>query len=530
MTHSQAIPATSTGAAALERLLRERPLAIVLAMSDEGRLTQLPESLALTRRMEYERSSGVDLLVAGDHQRVLEAWQRAQQEPVVTVDVHLIADPDQVVPLYFLDLRADHGVHVVILDAPDPTRVLESIEAVDGRRRPVGRVRRDAFGSILEVDAAAAALLGWPVEDLIGRNSLELLHPDDVDRAVEAWMAMRAHSGGARVQVRFQHANGHHVWLEITNENHLDDPTSGCVTSELVDISEEMATLAAVLERERQLQRLAEALPIGICHLRIDREVAYTNPPLTALLGAVDSVAALVAAVAPGDREAVQQAINEALAGEDHDLEVGLFGGSGERRAELTLRALREGSALTGVIVCAADVTDRSRLRVELEHRATHDALSGCLNRAAVVELVDRHLRAGRTITVAYLDIDEFKAVNDQHGHSAGDEILRAVAGRLRRATRADDAVGRIGGDEFVVVCPEGREPFGPSALVARLAAAFADSVELGDCHIPLAVSIGAASSSGGQVLDAEALLHLADQAMYERKRWADASPSDGAS
>lgn len=519
--------ATPDGSAAFAQLLRDRPQAIVLAMSEDGRVTDRPASLGLPDRPEFQRSSGLDLLAAADHAAVLEAWHRARAEPVVTVDVHLVADPDQVVQLYFLDVRAEHGVYAAVLDAPDLDRVLESIEQVDGRRRIVGRVQRDALSRFVEVDDNASAILGWPAADLVGRNTLELLHPDDLDRAVEAWMTMRDGSGGGRVQVRLQHASGGYRWVEITNENRLDDPAVGCVVSELFDISEEMSALEAVLERERQLQRLAEALPIGICHLRLDRGVVYTNQPLRALLGPVDSVATLLAALAPDDREPVRQAIAEAIVGQESDLEVDVVAGPEVRRGELTFRALRDDAGTpSGLIVCAADVTDRNRLRSELEHKASHDALTGCLNRAAIVESIDRHLSDGRLLTMAYLDIDDFKDVNDEFGHAAGDEVLRTLALRLRRATRAEDRVGRIGGDEFVVVCPQGKEPFGAGALLERLAVALSGSVELAGQSILLEVSIGAVSTSERQVVDAEDLIDRADRAMYERKRGADEVPS----
>lgn len=514
-------------AAVLEALVLANPSAVVFAMASDGRPTTMPEALDVPRNPDLVRASGVDLLVGADHTAVLEAWQRAQHEPVVELGVHLLADPERIVGLYFIDLREEHGVHITVLDVTEPELVTASMEAVDGRRRVVGRVQRDPLSCFLAVDADASAIIGWPATELIGRNTLELVHPDDRERAVEAWMAMRSDVESSRVQVRFQHARGHYVWLEITNENHLDDPELGCVISELVDISDEMAALEELHHRERQLQRLAEALPVGICHLRMDEEVVYTNAPLVALLGNVGSVPELLAALAPADHGPVRQAIARALAGEDSDLEVGVVQGPEPRRAELTFRTLQDDDAEpAGLIVCAADVTDRSRLRSELEHRASHDALSGCLNRAATVEAIEEHLADAHPVAVAFLDLDDFKVVNDQFGHAAGDEVLRAVASRLRRATRAEDRVGRVGGDEFVVICPQGREPMALVELVERLTAALTGSIEVGGHAIPLSVSVGAAISDGSDGLRAEGLLSRADDSMYERKRQAGEAAS----
>jgi diguanylate cyclase (GGDEF)-like protein len=287
----------------------------------------------------------------------------------------------------------------------------------------------------------------------------------------------------------------------------------------MVDISVEMAQLEAMRDRERLLGRLAEALPIGICHLRPDGDVAYSNEPLTALLGPIDSVDTLVGRIASEDRQPVELALERALLGQALSLEVGMVCDVEERRCELTFRALTSDSgSVDGVILCVADVTDRSRLRSELEHRASHDALSGCLNRAATVAALERALREWGQVAVAYLDLDHFKAVNDRFGHAAGDELLRVAAARLRGAIRGDDQIGRIGGDEFVVICRQGHGDFDASALVDRLANAINGDVMFAEQRIPLRASVGAAVSEEGEV-DAEAVLTRADAAMYEAKR-----------
>lgn len=501
----------------LQTILAERPQALVAAMGADARLMAVPDSVALGAHRTFERSTAVDLLVGADQVAVHDAWVRAQSEPLVHVVVHLAGDPERAVDLFYVDARDDHGVHVLILDGSDVSAVQDSIEVVEGRRQLVGQMARDAVGVILSADDATRAILGWSEEQLVGRRSVDLLHPDDTDRAIEGWMAMRAGAGSGRTQVRLRHATGRYVWLEITNENQLDDPEHPCVLSELVDISSEMAKLEALHDRERHLQRLAEALPIGVCHLRGDKEVVYANDPLLELFGPVSHVDALVGAVVDAERELVRAALDEALAGRSVDLEVGFVRGSEQRRCELTLRPIADDEGRhDGVIVCAADVTDRARLRAELEHRATHDPLSGCLNRAATLAVLEEFLLEGG-VTVAYLDLDCLKTVNDTLGHPAGDELLRTVAARLRRVTRQEDRLGRIGGDEFVVVCPHGDHPLDAAVLVRRLDEAVRGPVTFANEVIELQASVGAAASTDGE--RGEALLSRADRAMYEAKR-----------
>src|SRR5439155_20058487 len=131
---------------------------------------------------------------------------------------------------------------------------------------------------------------------------------------------------------------------------------------------------------------------------------------------------------------------------------------SGTRVFQVSLRPLTDDiGRVSGAIGCLSDVTDSVQLRRTLELRATVDKLTRCLNRAATLELLDLLLSVraiGDGVAVVYVDLDQFKAVNDCFGHATGDAILAEAARRLRNAVKDADAVGRLGGDEFLVVCP----------------------------------------------------------------------------
>jgi diguanylate cyclase (GGDEF)-like protein/PAS domain S-box-containing protein len=512
---------SASARAEFEALLDANPGAVLAAIGPEDRLVPLPASIELKGQSVFDEKTALDLIAPQDQALVLDAWSRIDDEPIVRVELHVLGSPDHLATVTFFDVRDEYGVRMVALEADDPSLMDRALETLDSMRRGVGHVSRDATAVFVAVDAATTAMLGWTPEELIGRRSIEIVHPDDHERAIEAWMAMRGGTRTVRVRARYRHAHGHYVWVEVTNDNRLDDPDLRCVLSEIVDISEEMAQLEALRDREHQLARLAEALPIGICHLRADRAVLFSNQPLVAMLGRVDTVDALIASVAASDQRNVQGAIDNAFAGRTSQLEVSVVTGAEVRRCELTFRTLTsddEESAVDGVIVCAADVTDRSRLRSELEHRASHDALSGCLNRAATVGALERALRDSVHVAVAYIDLDSFKSVNDELGHAAGDELLRVVAARVRSVTRPRDWIGRIGGDEFVVVCPQAEGEFDLQPLVDRLTDAINGDVVFAKERIPLRASVGAALSYVGEV-DAEAVLTRADAAMYETKR-----------
>jgi diguanylate cyclase (GGDEF)-like protein/PAS domain S-box-containing protein len=512
---------------ALHLLLAESAGAIAAALGGDGSLLPMPEAVPLRGQRALNEGWGLDLLTAEGQLSFIEALGRSQREAIVRFETHLLAAPTQVMTVHIFDVRPEYGVHIIVIEAPDLELVHQSVEARNALRRTVGHIKRDALSVFQEVDDATTDLLGWAREDLIGHGTVEFVHPEDVEGAIESWIEMRSGKAIGQVRLRYRHATGRYVWMEVTNENFLDDPEKGYVYSELVDISEQMAELVALRDREHLLGRLAEALPIGILHLHADGEVVYSNELLVALLGKVDSTDALIRSVVEADRPFLDNALRYALQGSFGNLEVAVRHGLEERRCEVTFRTLSsERDSVDGVIVCVADVTDRSRMRAELEHRASYDALSGCLNRMATVTALERALREASQVAVAYIDLDRFKTVNDELGHAAGDELLRVTAARLRSAIRIDDRLGRIGGDEFVVICPRGDCDFEEKGLASRLTDAINGDVMFARQRIPLRASVGTAISRPGEV-DAEAVLHRADMAMYVVKHQSRTEPSE---
>lgn len=206
------------------------------------------------------------------------------------------------------------------------------------------------------------------------------------------------------------------------------------------------------------------------------------------------------------------------------------------RTAEYTLRR-RDGLAFTGEvcwssirgkdgavsgITCVArDVTARRRAQEEMAYRAFHDPLTGLPNREHYLSILDaalqRRARDGSPCAVAMIDLDGFKAVNDTHGHAAGDHLLRQVARRLERALRESDTVARLGGDEFALVLPRADQA-GAYLVAERLQVAMQQPIELDGIAVQVGMSLGIALL-GTDGDDSATLLHHADLAMYTAKR-----------
>lgn len=183
----------------------------------------------------------------------------------------------------------------------------------------------------------------------------------------------------------------------------------------------------------------------------------------------------------------------------------------------------------TRVILVCRDVTeaveqeeDLRRLRSRLAHEASHDALTGLANRTELRRFKQEVLPAiigdGERVAVLRLDLDHFKEINDTHGHSAGDTALVSVAQRLRDALRSSDMVARVGGDEFVVICPGVPDLPALERLGRGLLAALSKPFRFGDVDLVARASIGCALSQPGQ-LDHQDLLLQSDFALYEAKR-----------
>jgi diguanylate cyclase (GGDEF)-like protein/PAS domain S-box-containing protein len=518
----------------LTLLLERFPDAAVAAFQESGLFAEMPDSIhlkdnpVLGGRWAIGRESGQD------REAVFAMWDRVRKLGAGRCLIHPAEYP-AVLVFYTLDVRERHGVifgmFVPTGEAATPQPAPE-VEAA-----PVPRfasVRKDEKSTIVAVDDALTQILGWSPEEMEGRRTLDFIHPEDHPLAIDNWMQMLALPGpGRRVRLRHQSKSGGWVWFELTNHNLLNDPDHSCVISEMVDISDEMETQEALRAREQLLDRLAETVPVGLFQIDADRQIVYVNDRLRAILG-IDSATTVdeqLATVVAPDRAALEEALADVLdRGLDADTEVKLRLPPGEelRFCTISLRPLsHDDGTISGAIACVADVTDGARMREELKQRATFDELTGCYNRASILRALEANVGSGRRQAdraVMFLDLDNFKHVNDRFGHAAGDEVLRVVASRLRGALRDGDLVGRIGGDEFLVVCPDIGGPEPAMRLAERLADVLREGSTPGGDNIGYKVSIGVVWSSGSGI-DADTLVAQADRAMYESKHESTGNP-----
>ncbi len=175
-----------------------------------------------------------------------------------------------------------------------------------------------------------------------------------------------------------------------------------------------------------------------------------------------------------------------------------------------------------GVVVTSRDVTERNAHEVRLWHQAHHDPLTGLPNRtlffdqlrAGLSRSQARHITGG--VTLLFLDLDGFKAVNDTYGHGAGDRLLREVAQRLADCVRPGDVLARFGGDEFVILLTESTNPEMACPIAERLVNCVATPYEVDGHSVDITASVGIVCASGNA--PPQTVLQAADSALYRAK------------
>ncbi|MEO8693969.1 MAG: EAL domain-containing protein [Acidimicrobiales bacterium] len=176
----------------------------------------------------------------------------------------------------------------------------------------------------------------------------------------------------------------------------------------------------------------------------------------------------------------------------------------------------------SSVALLSGSIVERDQLQMHLAHQATHDSLTGIMNRPAAITgiqaALNRAARTGATTAVLFIDLNDFKAVNDSHGHEVGDEVLRQVSARMIAGMRRGDFAARLGGDEFVVVAEAIAGVEEATELARRIVETITKPIEIGSLRVSVGAAIGVALTLDGPE-DPLRLLARADAAMYRAKQ-----------
>ena len=273
-----------------------------------------------------------------------------------------------------------------------------------------------------------------------------------------------------------------------------------------------------------------EQAPIGMGVVRADGSLVAVNRALGLLLGRPASAllgTTLFDVTEPDDVPAALEACASIGSGHEqvlrHECRFRHSDGSVRWVLVSSSRLPRDGRGLR-IVLHVEDVTERRELEDRLRQQALHDPLTGLPNRLLLLDRAEHALAAGRRarrpVSLLFLDLDGFKAVNDTHGHDAGDRVLQTVAHRIEQVLRPGDTAARLGGDEFVVLCPDTTAEQGV-AVAQRLRDALAGPLGLEDVHLSVSVGASLQEAAGPDEDTTElalALLRQADRRMYDVK------------
>jgi diguanylate cyclase (GGDEF)-like protein/PAS domain S-box-containing protein len=292
----------------------------------------------------------------------------------------------------------------------------------------------------------------------------------------------------------------------------------------------------AVEVSEARFRRLAEHSPMGIYQLDFDGGQLYFNPVALDMLevdGAEDVAAVGLDHFFGGSSlETVRAERQKREMGVASNYEVELVGMRGAKRTVLMSGSpmLDQNRRLTGIVGTVVDISDRKRLEEALRHQAFHDPLTRLANRARLTDRLQHALDRGRRspsfVAVLFLDLDDFKLVNDRFGHSVGDFILLEVARRLAQAVRPQDTAACFGGDEFAVLLEDLKDIEEASEIAGRIQSALASPFLWNQKELDVRASIGIAASETRRG-DTDALLREAEwRCMQPRAPGKDGTPS----
>ena len=257
-----------------------------------------------------------------------------------------------------------------------------------------------------------------------------------------------------------------------------------------------------------------------------DRRIRYATPSAADIFGdVVVENSLLVNLVAPGTREDVDRVLDLMFTlsagglSPGYLLQIQRLDG---RAAVIEVRGsdLRNDETVAGLVLTVRDVTEQHQLAEELTYRAFHDALTGLPNRTLFVReaasAIASARSSGRVAGVLFVDLDDFKIVNDTMGHSVGDELLGAVAVRLEATIRATDTAARLGGDEFALLIDDAADAEAVDTFAERIVAAFTEPFTLSESKVITSATVGVATSDDSE--DVDELLRHADLALYAAK------------
>lgn len=386
-------------------------------------------------------------------------------------------------------------------------------------------------GTYESLNPVTEAIAGFSENELLGRHFRSVVcepacSRQDVERTELAFQ--RAVSGiPSSYNMRFSRDGNTHQDLEVTM---VPIVVEGEVNG-VFGIAKDITVRVAAEERLHILERSLEASGNGamILDVRTDeKQVVYVNPAFTRITGYLEQevighspLFLIGVETDPKDTEQIQAAIQN---GHSLSTTVRTYRCDGSPFwNQLFLSPVEDAQEQVTHFICIInDISERKEQESQLAYQATHDVLTGLGNRALFSDRlahdVELATRNGQTLAVLFIDLDEFKPINDTLGHKVGDQLLISVAEKLEQGLRVSDTLARLGGDEFVLLLPDLGHPDEAEDVAVRLLDELNKPHKVSGHELHVSASIGIAVNRGG-LDEPERLLQHADMAMYKAKQ-----------
>ena len=393
---------------------------------------------------------------------------------------------------------------------------------------------KDRNGNFLLCNQAVARLYNTTPEAMVGKHDGDFGVPKEMaDAFRDNLMAIMAKG---ETEIVFEDSQDCKSG-EIHHFRSIKKPFKNALGQDQIlvvaqDISDVVKAQAKISVSEKRLQEVLAITNEGVWDWHIPSGNVIHNRQWFTLMGATpgeidETHEAFVKLIHPDDREVVQKLIQAMLDGSSNDYH------SKHRLLTINGRPIwvldrgrvverdKNGQAVR-VIGSVTDVTYQIEYQHQLEHIAHYDTLTGLPNRVLLADRLHQAIsqvhRRGDKLAVAYLDLDGFKAINDQYGHDVGDHLLTTLAGHMKRALREGDTLARLGGDEFVAVIIDLPDVESCVPLLSRLLSAAAEVVYEEGNALRVSASLGVTFYPQAEAIDADQMLRQADQAMYQAK------------
>ncbi len=386
----------------------------------------------------------------------------------------------------------------------------------------------DATGRFVRWNHQFNQVSGYTDAELATMRATDFFTGDDRRRVGAAVQRVFA-QGQAEVEADIQTKDGRKLPYHLQGQR----STSGDQTYLLgvgLDISEQRRTRQALEIERTHLHTLVSTIPDLIWLKAVDGTYLACNPEFERFVGAGESDILgktdydfVPSALADSFREHDRAAI--AAGKTSRNEEWVTYASDGHRvLLETTKLPMRTPDGrLVGVLGIGHDITERKSHQEQLEHLVHFDNLTGLPNRVLLADRLHQAMlqapRRETLVAIAFLDLDGFKAINDQYGHKAGDQLLITLAGHMQQVLREGDTLARIGGDEFLAVLIDLPDVESSAPLLSRLLAVAAAVVDYEGHALQVSASLGVTFYPQAEAIDADQLLRQADQAMYQAKQ-----------